>query len=44
MLINRVNCVCFMVLDYLSTTLQRYEKLPIYANISATFFAVTKLI
>jgi len=33
-----VNCVCFMVLDYLSTTLQRYKKSANYPNISATFF------
>ena len=32
MLINRVNCVCFMVLDYLLNTLQRYEKFLNYPN------------
>ena len=31
-LINRVNCVCFMVLDYLLNTLQRYEKFLNYPN------------
>ena len=31
-------CVCFMVLDYLSTTLQSYEKFLRYANIQAIFF------
>lgn len=32
MLINRVNFVCFMVLDYLLNTLQRYEKFLNYPN------------
>lgn len=32
MLINRVNCVCFIVLDYLLNTLQRYEKFLNYPN------------
>ena len=36
-LITRVNCVCFIVLDYLLTTIQRYEKNPRYANIPAFF-------
>ena len=31
--------MCFMALDYLSTTLQRYKKFPKPPNISATFFA-----
>ena len=35
MLINRVNCVCIMVLDYLSTTLQSYEKILRYASFSS---------
>ena len=33
-LINRVNSMCFKVLYYPSTTLQRYEIFPRYANIS----------
>ena len=32
--------MCIMVLDYLSTTLQRYEKISRYASFSATFFAL----
>ena len=35
----RLNCVCFMVLDYLSTILQSYEKFPNYANYFAIIFA-----
>ena len=35
----RLNYVCFMVLDYLSTILQRYEKFLNYANIFAIIFA-----
>ena len=40
LLIDKVNCVCIMVLDYLSNMLQRYEKNLNYANISATFFVL----
>ena len=35
----RLNYVCFMVLDYLSTILQSYEKFPNYANYFAIIFA-----
>ena len=31
--------MCFIVLDYLSTTLQSYEKFPRYANVLGVFFA-----
>ena len=40
LLINRVNCVYFKVLDYLLFTLQSYEKFLNYTNIFATFFAL----
>ena len=33
-LINRVNCVCFKVLDYLFLLIQSYEKILSYANFS----------
>ena len=32
-LINRVNCVCFKVLDNLLLLIQRYEKISRYANV-----------